>query len=87
MEGEQPGQTATDRELLHLATPAPGETTWQTITRWRRLIRVAEKAVKQDERRAIVESRGAGVKAEALAEAWGVSKAWIYTIAPVREKK
>lgn len=60
---------------------------WQVIAEKRRLREVLDEEIARDTRRAILDSREAGVPTAELAELWGVTVAWIYTKAPVRERK
>ncbi|MBW4722413.1 hypothetical protein [Saccharothrix obliqua] len=66
------------------AVPVAGETTWEALARKRRLRARLDKEIAEGNLQAILDSRAAGVSTEDLAQMWSVTKAWIYTIAPVR---
>lgn len=65
----------------------PGESSWARVARLRRLRAELDREITTDTPAAIVEAKAAGVKVAELAEMWGVTAAWIYTIAPARPKR
>lgn len=66
---------------------APEETSWEAITRKRRLRDQLEQEIMRDTPRAVADAKATGLKVADLAEMWGVTAAWIYTVAPARPKK
>lgn len=59
----------------------PGERSWQRIARLRAEIKKLRRLVDQESPAAAAEARKAGVRADELATAWGVSEGWVYRIA------
>ncbi|MFI5614964.1 hypothetical protein [Amycolatopsis sp. NPDC051903] len=74
-------------QIAALATPAPGEQSWEAIARMRRLSKLIDGIVRRETPRAIVESRAAGVTTEQLVNAWDVTSTWIYKLVPARARK
>ncbi len=62
----------------------PGETSWDRITRMRQARARLEDEITKDTPVAVAEAKAAGLKVADLAEAWKVTAAWIYTVAPAR---
>lgn len=88
---EVAGPTATeeggaDDEIQRLAAPVPGERSWEAVTRKRALYRLLEAELKRDMPPAARDAKKAEVSVPELAEQWGVTAAWIYTIAPARKR-
>ncbi|MFC9250625.1 hypothetical protein [Amycolatopsis thailandensis] len=73
--------------IERLATPEPGESSWQAIARLRRLGKLLDEIVRRETPRAIVESRAADVPTNELVSAWGVTDTWIYKLVPARARK
>lgn len=63
---------------------ADAEPSWLVVARKRQLRQQLDDEIARDQHQAILDSRAAGVPATALAEMWGVTPAWIYTVAPAR---
>lgn len=91
MSQTSPGDDVTDRSeqtrIAALATPTPGEQSWEAIARMRRLSKLVDEIVRRETPRAIVESRAAGVTTEQLVNAWDVTSTWIYKLVPARARK
>lgn len=73
--------------IERLATPEPGEPSWQAIARMRRLGKLLDEIVRRETPQAIVESRAAHVPTNELVSAWGVTDTWIYKLVPARARK
>jgi hypothetical protein len=67
-------------------SPAAAQPSWEVVAAKRRLREQLDAEIGEDSRQAILDSRAADVPTAELAALWGVSEAWIYTIAPVRHK-
>lgn len=65
----------------------PEETSWEAIARKRRLRDQLEHEIMRDTPQAVADAKATGLKVSDLADMWGVTAAWIYTVAPARSKK
>lgn len=66
--------------------PVPGERSWERIARKRRLRARLEREITEETPAAVDEAEDAGVRVAELARLWGVTEAWIYTVAPRRKR-
>ena len=79
--GEQPAQSAG-------SWPAePGESSWDRLARLRQLRSDLDRVITAETPAVVAEAKAAGVKVPQLAELWGVTAAWVYTVAPARPKR
>lgn len=60
------------------------ETSWEAVARKRRVAEQLKKEISEETPQAIEDARNASVSMQDLAEMWGVTPAWIYTIVPAR---
>lgn len=60
------------------------ERSWETVARKRKVVEQLKKEISEETPQAIKDARNAGVSMQELAEMWGVTQAWIYTIVPAR---
>lgn len=60
------------------------ETSWEAVARKRKVVEQFKKEISEETPQAIEDARNAGVSMQDLAEMWGVTPAWIYTIVPAR---
>lgn len=65
----------------------PGESSWERLARLRQRRAELDRVIPADTPAAVAEAKRAGVKVAELADLWGVTAAWIYTVAPARPKR
>lgn len=84
-EGERMVDETNLTSVYGFAAPS-GETAWERVGRLRTLRALLDDEIKRTQVQAILDSRSAEISAEDLASMWKVTKALIYTLAPVKSR-